>query len=309
MEPAVRRPAARGRRGRRHRADPVHVAAPEGPASRDGGRRWPSARASASTSTSRCSRAATPCWRGCAGLHGRALPREARDGARHDRRPRGDHRHHRGLPRRDRRRLRGTLALVDAARYDAAYTFVFSPRPGTAAAAMEADFVPEAVAGAHAPADGPGRAPRAGRSTRRGSAGSRRSSSRVRPRRTRRSPPAAPARTSSSTSPASSPPAARHASRSRGGPPHWLRGDARRGGRRPARRPHSHPGDGGLSRGHPSRTRRSHRVGEIGARARGGGAARRRRARLDRLDAGVPRHGHRHGQADVRRSAPEFRTT
>jgi tRNA-2-methylthio-N6-dimethylallyladenosine synthase len=39
-----------------------------------------------------------------------------------------------------------TLALVDAADYDAAYTFVFSPRPGTAAAAMEADFVPEAVA-------------------------------------------------------------------------------------------------------------------------------------------------------------------
>ena len=39
-----------------------------------------------------------------------------------------------------------TLALVDAARYDAAYTFVFSPRPGTAAAEMEADFVPEPVA-------------------------------------------------------------------------------------------------------------------------------------------------------------------
>ena len=39
-----------------------------------------------------------------------------------------------------------TLALVDAARYDAAYTFVFSPRPGTAAAEMEQDFVPEAVA-------------------------------------------------------------------------------------------------------------------------------------------------------------------
>src|SRR4051812_1055294 len=39
-----------------------------------------------------------------------------------------------------------TLALVDAAHYDAAYTFVFSPRPGTAAAAMESDFVPEAVA-------------------------------------------------------------------------------------------------------------------------------------------------------------------
>jgi tRNA-2-methylthio-N6-dimethylallyladenosine synthase len=39
-----------------------------------------------------------------------------------------------------------TLALVDAARYDAAYTFVFSPRPGTLAAEMTDEFVPEAVA-------------------------------------------------------------------------------------------------------------------------------------------------------------------
>ena len=39
-----------------------------------------------------------------------------------------------------------TLALVDAAEYDAAYTFVFSPRPGTTAAEMTADFVPEDVA-------------------------------------------------------------------------------------------------------------------------------------------------------------------
>ncbi len=39
-----------------------------------------------------------------------------------------------------------TLALVDAARYDAAYTFVFSPRPGTTAAEMTEDFVAEDVA-------------------------------------------------------------------------------------------------------------------------------------------------------------------
>jgi tRNA-2-methylthio-N6-dimethylallyladenosine synthase len=38
-----------------------------------------------------------------------------------------------------------TLAVVDAARYDAAYTFVFSPRPGTAAAEMVSDFVPADV--------------------------------------------------------------------------------------------------------------------------------------------------------------------
>jgi tRNA-2-methylthio-N6-dimethylallyladenosine synthase len=39
-----------------------------------------------------------------------------------------------------------TLDVVDEAGYDAAYTFVFSPRPGTAAAAMTDEFVPPAVA-------------------------------------------------------------------------------------------------------------------------------------------------------------------
>ncbi len=39
-----------------------------------------------------------------------------------------------------------TLAVVDAAAYDAAYTFVFSPRPGTPAADMVADFVTPEVA-------------------------------------------------------------------------------------------------------------------------------------------------------------------
>jgi tRNA-2-methylthio-N6-dimethylallyladenosine synthase len=39
-----------------------------------------------------------------------------------------------------------TLAVVDEARYDAAYTFVFSPRPGTPAAEMTDDFVAPPVA-------------------------------------------------------------------------------------------------------------------------------------------------------------------
>jgi tRNA-2-methylthio-N6-dimethylallyladenosine synthase len=39
-----------------------------------------------------------------------------------------------------------TLEVVDAAAYDAAYTFVFSPRPGTPAADMTDDFVPAEVA-------------------------------------------------------------------------------------------------------------------------------------------------------------------
>jgi tRNA-2-methylthio-N6-dimethylallyladenosine synthase len=39
-----------------------------------------------------------------------------------------------------------TLEVVDAAGYDAAYTFVFSPRPGTPAADMTDDFVAPEVA-------------------------------------------------------------------------------------------------------------------------------------------------------------------
>jgi tRNA-2-methylthio-N6-dimethylallyladenosine synthase len=39
-----------------------------------------------------------------------------------------------------------TLAVVEAVAYDAAYTFVFSPRPGTPAATMTADFVAPEVA-------------------------------------------------------------------------------------------------------------------------------------------------------------------
>jgi tRNA-2-methylthio-N6-dimethylallyladenosine synthase len=39
-----------------------------------------------------------------------------------------------------------TLEVVEAAQYDAAYTFVFSPRPGTEAASMTDEFVPAPVA-------------------------------------------------------------------------------------------------------------------------------------------------------------------
>jgi tRNA-2-methylthio-N6-dimethylallyladenosine synthase len=39
-----------------------------------------------------------------------------------------------------------TLEVVDTAAYDAAYTFVFSPRPGTPAAGMQGDFVASEVA-------------------------------------------------------------------------------------------------------------------------------------------------------------------
>ena len=38
-----------------------------------------------------------------------------------------------------------TLAVCAEAGYDGAFTFIFSPRPGTRAAAMEPDFVPADV--------------------------------------------------------------------------------------------------------------------------------------------------------------------
>ena len=107
VAPAVRRPAARGRRGRRHPPGPVHVAAPEGPTARD-------RRGDGRVRDAVCEHLHLPLQSGATatlarmrrGYTARALPREARDGARRDPRPRGDHRHHRRLPRRDRRRLR-----------------------------------------------------------------------------------------------------------------------------------------------------------------------------------------------------------
>ena len=124
-----------------------------------------------------------------------------------------------------------TLEVVDAAAYDAAYTFMFSPRPGTPAADMVDDFVaPEVVQERMRAAHRGGRAPRAGASTRRGSGASRRCWSRARRRRDPRCGRAAPARTSSCTSRPT--PASRGRRHSptvaiTGAAPHWLRGDAR----------------------------------------------------------------------------------
>ncbi len=62
-----------------------------------------------------------------------------------DRRPRRDHRHHRGFPGETAADFEDTLALCAEAGYDSAFTFIFSPRPGTRAAAMESEFVPADV--------------------------------------------------------------------------------------------------------------------------------------------------------------------
>jgi tRNA-2-methylthio-N6-dimethylallyladenosine synthase len=50
-----------------------------------------------------------------------------------------------GFPGETERDFSATLEVVAAARFDGAYTFIFSPRPGTRAASLEARFVPPEV--------------------------------------------------------------------------------------------------------------------------------------------------------------------
>jgi tRNA-2-methylthio-N6-dimethylallyladenosine synthase len=50
-----------------------------------------------------------------------------------------------GFPGETEQDFEDTLAVCAEARYDSAFTFIFSPRPGTRAAAMEAEFIPSEV--------------------------------------------------------------------------------------------------------------------------------------------------------------------
>jgi tRNA-2-methylthio-N6-dimethylallyladenosine synthase len=50
-----------------------------------------------------------------------------------------------GFPGETEQDFEDTLAVCAEARYDSAFTFIFSPRPGTRAADMEADFIPAEV--------------------------------------------------------------------------------------------------------------------------------------------------------------------
>ena len=137
---------ARDRRGRRHRAGPVHVAPPEGSAARDdrgdGGVRV----RCASTCTCRCSPAATARWRACTAAtprRGTSTRLVAARAAIPDLAVTTDLIV--GFPGETEADFAATLEVVAEADYDAAYTFVFSPRPGTEAATMVDDFVPAAV--------------------------------------------------------------------------------------------------------------------------------------------------------------------
>jgi tRNA-2-methylthio-N6-dimethylallyladenosine synthase len=155
----LRRARQAGRRGRLRRCGPcsptccgrsvrsrasagsLHEPAPEGPAARDDRRHGRDPRGVRAPPPARCSRAATGCWPRCTGATPPSATSKVAAARAGDRRPRGDHRHHRRLPRRDRRRLRATLEVAAAAEYDSAYTFVYSPRPGTEAAELTDRFV------------------------------------------------------------------------------------------------------------------------------------------------------------------------
>ena len=129
VPPAVRRPAARGRRRRRHRAGPLHVAPSQGPAPRDDRGHGRDRRRCASTSTCPCRPAATGPWPACTA----ATPPSATSSG--CRRPRAipdlavTTDLIVGFPGRDRRRLRAHPRGGRRGAYDAAYTFIFSPRP------------------------------------------------------------------------------------------------------------------------------------------------------------------------------------
>ena len=133
--PAVRRPAPGGRRHRGHPPGPLHQPAPQGPAARDDRGHGRDARRSASTSTCPSSRAATGSWPPCTG----ATPAErylqklaaARDAVA-DLAVTTDIIV--GFPGETEDDFERTLEVAAEAEYDSAYTFIYSPRPGTEAA-------------------------------------------------------------------------------------------------------------------------------------------------------------------------------
>ena len=161
---AVRRPAPRARRGRRHRSHPLHVTAPEGPAPRDhrgdGGVPLGVRAPAPAVAVGERPHAGAHAPR----LHRRALPASASPPPAP---PSPDLAVTTdiivGFPGETDDDFVRTLEVVDEAAYDAAYTFVFSPRPGTAAGRHGRRLRrPRRRAGADAAAHRGGRAPRAG---------------------------------------------------------------------------------------------------------------------------------------------------
>ena len=295
------------RRGRRHPPGALHEPAPEGPATRDdrgdgrdaGGVRAPAPAAAVGQ---------RPRARGDApGLHRRALPRAARGGACGGRRPGRHHRPHRRLPRRDRRRLRAHARGGRRGRSTTAPTRSSSrPGPAPRPRAMVDQFVARRRrAPSGSSGSGSWSSARRSPATRRGSAASRRSSSKG---PSKQDPSVTTGRTRQNKLVHFAPPSPIRPGtyarvRVTGAAPHHLRGDVGRAARAGAA-PHPHPGGRALSTDAPAPfaivgpTAPGKSALALAVAASGAG----RRDRLGRLDAGVPGHGHRHRQADVRRA-------
>ena len=149
----VRRPAAPGRGGRGDPPHPLHEPPPEG---LPGGRcrwRWPRRRRCASSSTCPCSRAAD---RILAAMHRgydaeRFLAKlEMARGFIPDLSVSTDIIV--GFPGETEEDFAATMDVVREARFDGAFTFQFSPRPGTPAATLEGQIVSRGRSGALRPA-------------------------------------------------------------------------------------------------------------------------------------------------------------
>ncbi len=194
-----------------------------------------------------------------------------------------------------------TLEVAAEARFDDAFTFIFSPRPGTEAAAMTDRFVDPAVAGERfdrlrvvieRSALAANQA-RVGRVEEVLVEGPSKKDPAVARRPHRRSTGSCTSRRRARCAPAPTP-----AVEITGAAPHHLTGRLRRARRRAGAQA-AHPRRRALTVPRPGRRARPDGVGQVG-RGDGRGAGRRRhRDRRRRRHAGVPRHGHRHGQADA----------
>ncbi len=271
-------------------------------------RRWPTRRPCASTCTTRCSPAAIACW---PPMHRGYTAERYLERLADARRVVPDLAVSTdiivGFPGETDDDFERTLEVAAAAEFDYAYTFIFSPRPGTEAATMT-DRVRRSGRGRRAlrAAASRRRALGAAPSTRRASVASRRCSSRARARRTRRASsgrtrqnklvhfrPAVPLRTGSYAT----------VEITRAAPHHLARLVRRPRGRADAQA--AHPGRRAVTSGPGPPC-----VAVVGPTASGKSAVAMAVAeqlgdvemRLDRLDAGLPRHGHRHRQADAGRA-------
>ena len=307
--------------GRGHPPGPLHQPPPQGPAARDHRRHGRRPRGVQPPAPAPAVGQRPHPRRHAPRLHRRALPREARGRPGRHPRPGRHHRpHRRASPARPTPTSRSTLEVVAAAEYDSRlHVHLLAPAGHRGRPRWPTTPMPPSTrrwSASASSACGSWSSARRWPSTSPASGASRRSWSRARRSATRRCSPAAPARTSWCTSPPTG----------RCGPAPWP--PPRSPAPAPtscgascvevladAPPPHPHPRHRRVSTDRPRPSDRHLAV--VGPTASGKSAlalelarrSRRLRDRHRRLHAGVPGHGHRHGQADARPSRPRCPTT